>query len=181
MLAVMALFGVLTVLSACGVVFASKPFNSALYLVLTLFLIAVHFALLGAHFVAAIQVLVYAGAIMVLVIFVIMLLGVDAEVTGERSMGTNVLAATTAGIFVAILFSVISTQVVLPVHPTVDTIPSDGSTKSVGLVLFQDYLFSFEVASVLVLAAIIGAVVLGLEPKRPLPPGRGLKAKRVEQ
>ena len=73
----MLLLGMLTIISACGVVTARQPLASALALILTLFLIASHFALLGAHFGAAIQVLIYAGAIMVLMVFVIMLIGVD--------------------------------------------------------------------------------------------------------
>jgi len=84
------LFGFLTLLAATGVIAFKRPLNSALSLVATLFLVAVHFAMLDAHLLATLQVLIYAGAIMVLVIFVIMLLGVEKE---EISSGKEKLIA----------------------------------------------------------------------------------------
>lgn len=174
MLTAMIIFGVLTIVCACGVVASEKPLNSALWLVLTLFLVAVHFALLGAHFVAAIQVMVYAGAIMVLVIFVIMLLGTEAHGPETRSTSQRIAASVVTAIFVAMTILVIQKGFPAGVARTVD-----GSTAAIGQMLFSDYLFPFELTSLLILAGIIGAVVLGHESRRPLKSGRGLKAKQV--
>jgi NADH-quinone oxidoreductase subunit J len=181
MLAVMVVFGILTILSACGVVFSRKPLHSALSLVLTLFFVAVHFALLNAQFVAAIQIMVYAGAIMVLVIFVIMLLGLEAEAAEPRSPFASALAAILTGALVAVMVVVAQDGTVLPVKGVNGVLPQvNGSTEAVGETLFTKNVFAFEVTSMLILAGIIGAVVLGLDAKRPLKKGRGLRAKQVE-
>ena len=103
----MYIFGFLTLLSAAGVIFARKPLNSALCLVATLFLVAVHFALLGSDMLAVLQVLVYAGAIMVLVIFVIMLLGTAAEVAEAPSRGLHYASALVGGVFFFLLYYVV--------------------------------------------------------------------------
>lgn len=177
--AAMLIFGVLTVLAASAVVFATKPLNSALYLVLTLFLVAVHFALLGADFIAAMQVLIYAGAIMVLVIFVIMLLGLDSPLVRPKSITQLGFSFFTAGLFVVTVFGVVKYSPELHVlgGPLSKSNPfPSGSVEAVGAVLFTKYIFPFELASLLLLAAIIGAVLLASEKKRPLDKGRGLKA-----
>ena len=179
MTTMMYLFSLLTVLSAVGVVTARQPLHSALFLVLTLFLVAVHFALLGAHFVAATQVLVYAGAIMVLVIFVIMLLGVDAAVPEAPTRFSSVVAAIATGVMVVALgYVAMSGSELLPTDAGAVATVVDGSTKAVGQTLYTQYLYPFEVASVLILAGIVGAVMLGYEKKRPLKPGRGLQSKQ---
>lgn len=186
MTAAMIIFGVLTVLAACGVVFAVKPLHSALFLVLTLFLVAVHFALLSAEFLAMVQVIVYAGAIMVLVIFVIMLLGPEAG--GEPTKRGRALigaAACSAAVFLAVLFTAVQNNVsvesYVPLKQNGGEVALDGSTRAVGKVLFQEYLYPFELVSLLVLAGIVGSVVLGIEPKRPLAPGRGLRAAQLRE
>ncbi len=169
------LFGILTVVSACGVVFSRKPLNSALCLVVTLFLVAVHFALLDAPFLAAIQVLVYAGAIMVLVIFVIMLLGVEAEMKHSRLNFGNIGLVVAVCFFLWVVYGVVNNGFMVPTTPQTVVV---GTTETIGSVLFTKYLVSFELAGVLLLAAIIGAVVLAHDEKRALKAGRGLKAKQ---
>lgn len=171
----MVLFGVLTVISALGVVLSRAPLNSALWLVMTFFLIAAHYALLSADLLAVIQVLVYAGAIMVLIIFVIMLLGADADVTERSSWLTRVAGALAAlTLFLTIAYSV---SVGLPTD-FIEPGTVAGDTKALGQVLYTEFLLPFEVVGLLILAATIGAVVLGADSKRPLKPGRGLKATR---
>lgn len=174
----MLIFGVLTVLAAAGVVFSQKSINSALCLVLTLFLIAVHYALLGADFVAVLQVMIYAGAIMVLVIFVIMLLGLNEKGEKGRLGLTAFLSALTAGVFIALLMYTTKFPSLLPEHVSSTAEKFSGSPQAVGAVLFTKFLYPFEIVSLLLLAAIIAAVVLTYEPKRALPQGRGLKAKQ---
>ena len=180
MTAVMFIFGALTVLSACGVVFAVKTLHSALYLIMTLFLVAVHFALMGADFIAALQVLVYAGAIMVLVIFVILLLGLN-EKGGEsgRMDVSGYLSVIVTGAFVGMMLYMVEHPGLLPGIPD-SNVGTPGHAAAIGHELFTKFLYPFEVTSLLLLAAIIGAVVLAYEPKRALPAGRGLKAKRTE-
>lgn len=173
----MAIFAVLLLISAGGVVFAKKPLNSALCLVATLFIVAIHYAMMGAHFVAALQVLIYAGAIMVLVIFVIMLLGTEKDESRESVIYASFVSIF-IGFFIALLVVGIrggfdlSTKVATTV---------DASAKGIGAVLFTKYLYPFEVVSLLLLAAIIGAVVLASDKKRPLPEGRGLAAVRLRR
>lgn len=185
---VMTIFSVLTILAACGVVVSKQPVHSALFLILTLFLVAVHFALLGAHFLAATQVLVYAGAIMVLVVFVIMLLGLDAHVL-ERKTATGAFGAALAmALFVTVFWTISSRSYFYVPRETaareaqLAKLPvADGSTAAIGNKLFTEYLYPFELTSLLILAGIVGAVMLGVDKRRPLKPGRGLKAKQAAE
>ncbi len=182
MFVAMIILGILTVLAGCGVIAAHKPINSALWLIVTLFLIAGHFALMGAHFVAAIQILVYAGAIMVLVVFVIMLLGTEAQADSGRFTGPmQVFLAVLAGGFVSVLTAGVGTGVVpgllTATGGAAQKLPADfGTVEAIGRELFTRYWFPFQVTGVLLLAALIGAVVLAAEARRPLAKGRGLKA-----
>ena len=184
MFVAMIILGILTVLAACGVIAAQKPINSALWLVVTLFLVAGHFALMGAHFVAAIQILVYAGAIMVLVVFVIMLLGTEGQADSGRFTGPmQVFLAVLAGAFVAVLTSgtpiTRSTGhgIVPGLSDAAKQLPVDfGTVEAVGRDLFTRYWYPFQLTGVLLLSALIGAVVLAAEARRPLAKGRGLKA-----
>lgn len=174
----MLIFGVLTVLAGAGVVFSQKTLNSALCLVLTLFLVAVHYALVGADFLAVLQVMVYAGAIMVLVIFVIMLLGLNEKGEKGRLGLSAFLSSLTAAVFIAILIYATKFPSILPEYISDKAEKFVGTPEVIGSVLFTKFLYPFEVVSLLLLAAIIAAVVLTYEPKRALPAGRGLKAKQ---
>lgn len=169
------ILSVLTLVAASGVIACRRPLNSALCLVLTLFFVAAHFALLQAHFLAAIQIFVYAGAIMVLVIFVIMLLGSESHEKEVTSIAR--ISISTLGIMalIALLsYGLRNAQIAAPAMSAV----VDGSTAAVGGTLFKVYLLPFEVVSLIVLAAIIGAVVLAKEKREQLAAGRGLKAIR---
>jgi NADH-quinone oxidoreductase subunit J len=179
----MAFFGLISILSAMGVVAFKRPLNCALSLIVTLLSIAAHYALLSADFLATVQVMVYAGAIMVLVVFVIMLLGDNDEVPlaqggspkGEEiniwTWVTGIISGST--IFLIIGFGIAGS----PFGRSVENVP-DGSAAGLGDLLYNQYLFPFEIISLLILSAVIGAVVLGTENKRALKPGRGLKATR---
>lgn len=176
----MFLFGVLTVLAACGVVFSTKTVHSALFLVTTLFLIAVHYVLIGAEFIAALQVLVYAGAIMVLVIFVIMLLGLNEQGGERQRLDVRTYAAViVTGAFVGMLLFMVQNPGVIPLAGDKAPATVSGTAHEVGDALFTRFLYPFEITSLLLLAGIIGATVLAYEAKRELPAGRGLKAKRT--
>lgn len=178
----MYILGAMTVAAAGGVVFAQKSLYSALSLIATMFFIAVHFALLGAEFLAAVQVMVYAGAIMVLVVFVIMLLGLDMDNDAHRLRIPSYISAVLAALFAsAVGFAIhraaggISKLTAVVAEPAHDA-ASLGNSQTLGRLLFSEYVFAFEVTGVLLLAAIIGAVVLAQDKKRPLAKGRGLSA-----
>ena len=159
-------FGAICVAGAVNLLVQSHPISSALSLVVVMASLAVEYLLLGAEFVAAVQVIVYAGAVMVLFVFVIMLLNAGAE---ERTKGSHVAlilgvpGVLAGGLLVAwVLLQRTDTQAV-----PLGALP--GFPKTIGNLLFHDFLLPFEVTSVLVLIAIMGAVVLASrpEPKNP--------------
>jgi NADH-quinone oxidoreductase subunit J len=152
-----------TVISSILVVTCKNPINSALSLVMTFFCLAVFYVMLDAPFMAATQVIVYAGAIMVLIIFVIMLLNVKAE-SGKRASHA-VLAGTTVGAFSLFLtcwFLIKGSLTGAPGTPFLDhaQVVKYGHVELIGKALFTDFLLPFEITSLLLLAAIIGAVIL---------------------
>jgi NADH-quinone oxidoreductase subunit J len=153
-------FGLICVAGAVNLLVQRHPINSALSLVVVMASLALIYLLLGAEFVAAIQVIVYAGAIMVLFVFVIMLLNAGAE---ERTRGSHIalfvgvpgVAALAATVAWLLLRSGGKLGGV--------TISSSnfGDTHNIARLLFRDFLLPFEITSVLILIAIMGAVVLG--------------------
>ena len=150
---------VLMVASALGVILARQPIYAVLMLVTTLGAMAALFVLLGAFFVAAIQVLVYAGAIMVLFLFVVMLLDLSPEAVHRTRQ--NMLRA--VGLVLGLLFLAKLGQALrsLPGAPIgLASALQPGTTRAIGQLLFTTYALPFELASVLVLVGVIGAVVL---------------------
>lgn len=177
----MLIFGLLTLISAGGVVFSRKSLKSALWLVATLFFVAVHFALLSASFLASLQVMIYAGAIMVLVVFVIMLLGLDHDVEslGDiKSAGTKIPTGFSLSL-VAVLFSFLFFSVInSPILEKSSKTEFISGAKEIGEVLLTKHIAGFELAAVLLLAAVVGAIALAYDTRPPLPEGRGLTAMR---
>jgi len=151
------------VVLALGVIAFGSPLHSALCLIGCLFAVACIFALQSAMLLAVLQVLVYAGAIMVMILIVIMILQLSprelggAKVNRRKIFGAYVLAAT------GILLLMRLAEHGSPQTPGVDRL--FGSVESVGMVLFTEYLLPFEMVSVLLLAAIIGVVVLTRKSK----------------
>jgi len=154
------IFGVICVAGAINLLAQRHPINSALSLVVVMSSLALIYLLLGAEFVAAIQVIVYAGAIMVLFVFVIMLLNAGVE---ERTRGSRIaLLMGVPGVLV--LACVVGWIMVSQRHELgeVGISPTNfGNTQAIAHLLFKDFLLPFEVTSVLILIAIMGAVVLG--------------------
>lgn len=148
-----------------GVVLFRNPVHNALSLIATLFGVAVLFMSLGAYFLAAIQVIVYAGAIVVLFLFVIMLLGVDRAEAFDRDpiLGQRpaAIAAGVAilGLSLTALLSV-GSRVTGQASAVAAIDPDQPNINSLARVLFTDYVFAFEVTSVLLTVAVVGAVVL---------------------
>ena len=154
-------FGAVCVAGAVNMLVQRHPINSALSLVVVMGSLAVEDLLLGAEFVAAVQVIVYAGAVMVLFVFVIMLLNAGVE---ERTKGSRV--ALLFGVPGMLIGSVLIGWVLIERtgNPVVPAGALPGSPKVIGWLLFHDFLLPFEVTSILVLIAIMGAVVLASHP-----------------
>ena len=152
-------FSTVAVIAALMVVTSRRPTYSVLYLLLCMFAIAGLFVLLQAYFLAAIQVIVYAGAILVLFLFVIMLLGLEDDVDAFTAPAALrwLCRLTAVGFFVEIIWMITQGREA-PLPPAGTGIV--GSTASVGEVLFTQALLPFELTSILILAAIVGAVVL---------------------
>jgi NADH-quinone oxidoreductase subunit J len=151
-------FAFLTLLSAALVIFARSPISSAMALVSTFFFLAGIYVLLWAHTVAALQVLVYAGAIMVLFLFVIMLLNLGEEAPSARLTFSRVLGGGAAiGLFAALALAI--ARVPNQVAPLADS-ASFGTLRTIGSAIFSTWLLPFEAVSLLLLVAMVGAVVV---------------------
>lgn len=158
-LAAMALLG------AVMVVASKRPLYSILYLIFTFFCIAAHYVILNAQFLAVVQVIVYAGAIMVLFLFVVMLLNLNKEAEPQQSAVLKVAAAMSGGMLLLLTVAGamkgaggISGGVAQAAAYPTTTI---GYVGELGKALFNEYLIPFEVVSILFLSAMVGAVVLG--------------------
>ena len=169
-LALFLIFALLAVAGAVNLLAQKHPISSALSLILVMGSLAVLYLLLGAEFIAAAQVIVYAGAIMVLFVFVIMLLNAGEE---ERSRGSRV--ALLFGVPGLVVFAGLLAWVLVrpgPGNGPVEIGQLYGPAEKIGPLLFQNFLLPFEITSVLILIAIMGAVVLA----RPASPQEGLPA-----
>ena len=153
------IFGGLAVVTALLMVTRQNPIFSAVWLVISFFAFAVLFLMLHAQFVAVLQILLYAGAIMVLFIFVIMLLNVREEELKPKVLQFSGILGGGAAIYLVVLFALgVLKEKVAPFGP----IPEDfGYVAPVGKLLFTKYLVPFELTSVLLLVAIVGSVVMG--------------------
>jgi NADH-quinone oxidoreductase subunit J len=164
------------IVGALGVVTSRNPVHAALSLVMTLFGVAVLFIEQEADFLAAVQIIVYAGAIVVLFLFVIMFLGVDRreDITteplhGQRPLAFLMLAITAAGVIAMVATSHWVTgahQVVGPIEGPVTGAAGapSGEVAQLGKQLFTTYLFAFEATAALLVIAVVGAVVLARRP-----------------
>ena len=162
------LFGLVAVVSALLFVTRKSPVAAALWLVNTMFCLAAMYVLLDAQFIGAIQVLVYAGAIMVVFLFVIMLLnlGHPAELADARGLGWKLAAGAVGLALLAQVSAMTRARIpleILTLKPgeLAQQVASDGAIAPIAKPLFTDYLLAFELTSILLLAAIVGAVVLG--------------------
>ena len=146
---------------ACGFMVIANPFSrnpvtSAMFLVLTIACLAGLFVLLHAFFLAAIQILVYAGAVMVLFLFVIMLLDLKIEERRKIKLGGVITGLIAVGAILAMFLRLLAKS---PLRA--GATPSfEGGTAELGLLLFKDYLLPFEIVSVLLLVAMVGVILL---------------------
>lgn len=155
------ILAVIAVASALNILLQRNPLYSALSLIGTLASLSALYITLRAHFIAAIQIIVYAGAIMVLFVFVIMLLNAPKDQPRmDKQKGLRYLAIPFAGVLIAEAFYVIRSVKSISMPPLVDAERAVGTTWSIGMGLFTHYLLPFEVTSVLILMAVVGAMVL---------------------
>lgn len=145
------------VISALMVVFSKKPVNSVLNLIVTFFAIAGHYILLNAQFLAAVHIIVYAGAIMVLFLYVIMMLNQNSDAEPNRKRPVIFISVIASGMLLLVLIAAFKSAEL----PEVVIATSDStSIQKLGQVLFEKYLLPFEVSSILFLSAMVGAVYL---------------------
>jgi NADH-quinone oxidoreductase subunit J len=158
-------FGIVAIVAALLFVTRKSPVAAALWLVTTMFALAALYVMMDAQFIGAIQVLVYAGAIMVVFLFVIMLLnlGHASEVADARGGAWKLVAGAVGVAMLAQIFVLTRAHVqpVIPAGYLARQIQVTGVIAPVAAPLFNEYLLAFEVTSVLLLAAVVGAVVLG--------------------
>ena len=154
-------FAVPLVITAAGVVVSRSPMYAAMSLVAAFFFMAGIYVLLSAHLVAFLQILVYAGAVMVLFLFVIMLLSLgDEHLEAEKQKAMQVMGGLGAVALVALVASAFREVADVPMA----AVKADfGTVKAVGRALFSQYLLPFEATSLLLLVAIVGAVVVAKE------------------
>ena len=149
---------VIAIFSAVMMLLARKPIHSLLYLILCFFAIAGHYLLLNAQFLAVVSIIVYAGAIMVLFLFTLMLLNLNLSNELNKSVLARIAAVIAGGLLLVALVGVLKGLDATTGPQLVDT--QIGLTKNLGKVLYQEYMFPFEVASILFLAAMVGAVMM---------------------
>jgi len=145
----------------CGlmVVVSKNPVNSVLFLIMTFFAIAGHYLLLGAQFLAAVHIIVYAGAIMVLFLYVIMMMNFNKNSEPSKTAISQIIATIAGGILLITLVGALRVSDAEIVSGTIDK--SIGTVGNLGKVLFGKFLLPFEVSSLLFLAGMTGVVLLG--------------------
>jgi NADH-quinone oxidoreductase subunit J len=157
--------GGLTIGSALMVIISKNPVKSVLFLVLTFFFISGNYILMNAQFIAAVNIIVYAGAIMVLFLFVLMLLNLSKENEPKNSVFVKFAALVAGGILFTVLIAALKDGLVIAAA-TVDQSDSIGLVENLGQILFTKYILPFEISSVLFIAAMVGAVLLGKREKQ---------------
>ncbi len=155
-------FGILSfmaIMFALMVVFSRNPVNSVLYLVLTFFCIAGHYLVLNAQFLAVVHIAVYAGAIMVLFLFVIMLMNLNQDTEPQKTTLSKLIAGVIGGMLLLVLVGALkgTEQIGLKQIGHSDI----GLVRNLGKVLFREFLFPFEIVSILLLSALVGAIMIG--------------------
>ena len=150
---------VVAIVSALMVVFSRNPVYSVLSLIVTFFAVAGHYFLLNAQFLAAVHIIVYAGAIMVLFLYVIMMMNLNKESEPRKSMLAQVGAVTSGGmLFLVMVVALRSAENLQIKQPSNDNI---GLIENLGTVLYRDYALPFEISAILFLAGMVGAVLIG--------------------
>lgn len=178
MTVVVYMLAAMTLASAAAVIAFRNPVHSALSLVLHLLGIASLYATLDAHFLAVAQVVVYAGAIMVLVLFVIMLLNLRVEASRKPSFLAISAAFAVGALFLFIVVPILISSFGAVSYGTMaeNALKTDGTAKGIGRELYTKWIIPFEIASLLIMAGVVGAVTLARGPNRVPPAKEGKEA-----
>ncbi len=153
------LLSLLAVFSAVMMLVSKSPVNSILWLIVVFFAISGHYILLNAQFLAVVNIIVYAGAIMVLFLFVVMLMNLNAESEPAGNHRLRFIGLISGGSLLLVLLSAFMR--IKEANPVMVAGGNAGLIKMLGVVLFRDYVLPFEISSVLFLSAMVGAVVIG--------------------
>jgi NADH-quinone oxidoreductase subunit J len=160
-------YAVVIIVLSLLVVTRKNPVHSVMWMLLLFFHIAGLYLFLNAEFIAAIQVIVYAGAILVLFLFVVLLLNLREELLIDRFIGAWPTALVISVALLILVIRAIQSMVLAPPGShSIDVIQAETHTVALGKILYTDYLFPFEIASVVLLIAIIGAIVLAKRKMR---------------
>src|SRR5882757_2600832 len=157
------LFWFLTVLalgSALMVVTSKNPVYSVLYLIIAFFAISGHYFLLNAQFLAIVNIIVYAGAIMVLFLYVIMLMNLDANMEPRKNRWLKLAGVVAGGCLMLVMVAALKSADLKTQMATVG-VGENGLIKNLGMELFKDYVVRFEISSVLFLSSMVGVVLIG--------------------
>ena len=157
------LFWVLSVMSlfsALMVITSKNPMHSVIWLIIVFFAISGHYLLLNAQFLAIVNIIVYAGAIMVLFLYVLMLMDLKKETEPQKNRWLKLAGAVAGGSLLLVLIAALKKADI--VNQIAETRTGDiGLIENLGKVLFNDYVVPFEISSILFLSAMVGAVVIG--------------------
>jgi NADH-quinone oxidoreductase subunit J len=153
------LLSLLAVFSAIMMLASKSPVKSILWLIVVFFAISGHYILLNAQFLAVVNIIVYAGAIMVLFLFVVMLMNLNAESEPPKNHRLQFIGVISGGSLLLVLLSALMN--IKQTHPVMMAAGGAGLIKTLGTVLFTNYVLPFEISSVLFLSALVGAVVIG--------------------
>lgn len=154
------LLSVLALFSALMVVTSKNPVYSVLWLIIVFFAISGHYLLLNAQFLAIVNIIVYAGAIMVLFLYVIMLMDLRKESEPQKNKWLKLAGAVSGGCLLLVLVAALRNTEMQ--HQTAEVLAGNiGLIENLGKSLFNDYVIPFEISSILFLSAMVGAVVIG--------------------
>lgn len=160
------IFAIVAVASAIAVVSVRNPVHSAFYLIICLMQVAALFVLLRSPFLAAVQVFIYVGAVMVLFLFAVLVLDIGKETIGEHlHQHAPVAVATVVGLVALMGYLILQGELTVPLGPYDDAALAE-NTEVIGKTLFTKYIFPFEVVSLLLLVALVGAIVLVMREKK---------------
>jgi len=152
------LLSVMAAGSAVMMLLSKSPVKSVLWLIVVFFAISGHYVLLNAQFLAIVNIIVYAGAIMVLFLFVVMLMNLNADTEPVKNYRLHMIGIISGGSLLLILLSAVMK---IQEQPVLMKVGEAGLINKLGKTLFSDYVLPFEISSILFLSAMVGAVVIG--------------------
>ncbi len=155
------LLSAFAIVSATMVLISKNPIHSVLWLILVFFAISGHYILLNAQFLAIVNIIVYAGAIMVLFLFVIMLMNIKKDAEVQKQLLVKLTGVIAGGSFLTLLIAAVKQTVQIQEKQVLLKEGTIGLIHPLGKALFSDYVVPFEISSVLFLSAMVGAVIIG--------------------